>query len=173
MMMQCLIAGGLEASWAPHREVMNTTCGDAVYQPNRGGFYEVPLMEYGSPGWPLQYEGKLIKVMAWGVTRMAPHQYQVVIMRRNPEEMRQSFEAAFGESWPTKCQMDLNVLAATLDERGDCDVSEMDYRQVIEHPIEHFQALAYQGWPIDVERASAMVDPTQYRFRVERLTYGI
>lgn len=174
MMMQCLSAGGLIPAYAEHRERLNKH-GDAHYKPNRGGFYEVGLDQYGSPGWPLQYQGRLIKVMCWGLDSMSvnPDRYRVVLMMRDPEEIRQSYDAAFGQraNVPPDYWARMECLAERMRNRRDVEaVGVFRYREVVDNPADAF---AKVDWPIDCEAAAAAVKPDQCRFRRELLTEGI
>jgi hypothetical protein len=173
MMMQALAAGGLTPAFAPERETMNARFGDEHYRPNAGGFYEVALSEYEEAGFPLAYEGKLIKVLDWAVARMAPHEYRVVYMRRDPEEIRQSFEAAFGSRLDVshyEARTARNI--ALLNNRKDVQLVVCSYRQVIRNPSAHFLGLWEEGWPVDVDAAAAAIDPARCRFRRELLVEG-
>ena len=94
MMMQALMAGGLQADFDPSRDQMNAQYGDEDYKPNAGGFYELRKDQYHAVGFPRAHEGKLIKVLNEGVLKIAPRSagdpYRIVFMRRDAEEMRQS-----------------------------------------------------------------------------------
>lgn len=177
-MMAALIAGGMPAAWSEERNQIATAHADEHYSPNKNGLYEISLKEYGGVNFPLAYQGKLIKIMAWGLDGLAvnPEGYRVVIMRRDPEEIRQSYEAFFG----SKCQAmpeyyeRIERAANMLANRRDVeDVSVMDYSYLIADPQWAMVRLRKSGWPIDPLEAAATIDPAQYRFRLERLTVGI
>jgi len=85
MMMQALIAGGLEADYDERRERMNDNYGDKFYRPNGGGFYELSYMEYKKENFPLDHEGKLIKALRGGIDQIAPHEYKIVMMLRGDD----------------------------------------------------------------------------------------
>lgn len=177
MMMQALVAGGLTPAYSEGRERFNALMGDESYQPNEGGFYEVPFKEYGQFGFPKQYEGKLIKVLYWGLPTMAVGNYRVVLMRRDPEEIRQSWEAFTGrkaDPWTIEHYDELmDETEASLRNRRDTQVTCLDYRDVVDHPGSAFFGLRMAGWPIHIANAVAAVDPAQCRFRRELLTVGI
>ena len=176
MMMQCLETGGLETVFSSGREVMNEMHGDERYQPNAGGFYELDFNQLCGPHFIRDTEGKLVKVLRQAALRLPEHNYRVVVMWRHPEESRQSFEAFFNRRWPLgdipeeEFRASWERFVEALRGREDMEVSTLEYRDVVEHPVESFASL---GWPIDVEKAAAIVDPAQYRFRLERLTVGI
>jgi hypothetical protein len=176
--MQALIAGGMSAAWSEERNRLADRHADEHYKPNPSGLYEVPLKEYTGVNFPLDYQGKVIKVMLWGLDHLAvnPEGYRVVIMRRDPEEIRQSYEAFFGRKCPSLNEYAERIerAKAMLRNRADVEnVTTLDYREVVNAPQRAFIWLRKCGWPIDPLEAAATIDPAQYRFRKERLTVGI
>lgn len=177
-MMAALIAGGLDAAWSEERNQLAEAHADERYHPNKGGLYEIRLSEYSGNNFPLAYQGKLIKCMAWGLDHLAvnPDGYRVIIMRRDPEEIRQSYEGFFQATCPPlteyheRIERAANMLANRRDVLSVCVV---DYAGVVEQPELAFIRLRGDGWPIDPLASAATIDPTQYRFRKERLTVGI
>ena len=177
-MMAALIAGGMDAAWSEARNELATAHADDKYHPNRNGLYEIALKEYSGVNFPLAYQGRLIKVMAWGLDHLAPNPegYRVVLMRRDPEEIRQSYEGFFGSKCPplNEYAERMERAKAMLAIRGDVEsVNVLDYSAVVAGPIASFAWLRKCGWPIDPLEAAATIDPNQYRFRLERLTVGI
>ncbi len=184
MMMRCLIAGGLEADYDPSRDQMNARWGDAHYQPNAGGFYELRGEQYRAPDFPRAHEGRLIKVLNEGVLRIAPRQaedpYWIVFMRRDPEEMRQSWQAFFGPRavhplWrhgPDGAATFLDTIEGILRMRRDCRVLRVEYRDAVDRPHVVFARLRDAGLPIDPARAAAEVDPALCHMRREELEVG-
>jgi len=176
-MMAALIAGGMQAAWSEDRDRVAHSRSDGQYHPNKGGLYEVPLSEYQGVGFPLQYRGKLIKVMAWGLDGLAvnPQGYRVVLMMRDPEEIRQSYEAFFDQPlrmpWFTEYTERMERAVKLVRNRNDVlSVDVMQYRDLVTNPQAE---LAMLDWPIDVKAAAATVDPVQCRFKREQLTVGI
>jgi hypothetical protein len=177
-MMQALIAGGMDAAWSEERNQVATAHADEHYHPNRAGLYEVPIREYGGLAFPLQYQDKLIKVMLWGLDNLAvnPDGYRVVIMRRDPEEIRQSYEAFFGRKCPPLNEYFERITRSQsmLNNRNDVkSVTVVDYSALIANPERTMIRLRSKDWPIDPLAAAAGIDPAQYRFRRELLTVGI
>ncbi len=200
MMMQALIAGGLEPAFEPKREKLNERVSDEDYKLNAGGMWEIPLREYGAAGFPSKYEGKLIKIMSWGLPTICGGEYKVVIMRRDPEEIRQSIgamkEGDYGDWWHVKnyyrrpAENDplskfvnkhpefvicynkmMDHLISMMKMRRDVDLTLLNYRDVVDDPYREFEKLAH--WGIDVDAAASVVDPKQCRYRLENLTVGI
>lgn len=177
-MMAALIAGGMPAAWSEERNRIATAHADEHYSPNKNGLYEISLKEYSGVNFPLAYQGKLIKVMAWGLDGLAvnPEGYRVVIMRRDQEEIRQSYEAFFDSKCPPMTEYEERITRAWKGLMNRADVREVyvqDYRDLINNPEQTMIAMRSRGWPIDPLEAAATIDPEQYRFRLERLTVGI
>jgi len=176
MMMQALEAAGLEAAFNPIRNRLNTDFGDDKYKPNPGGFYELQRNEYKQYGFPRMYEGKLIKCLWGGLAKFVVGNYKVVFMMRDPEEIRQSFEAFFGGQAPPTLANYEEIMKDSIDllnNRKDTRLIILQYRDVIENPKKEFQKLKDDGWKIDIDKAILTVKPDLYRFRKERLTIGI
>lgn len=176
MMMKALAEGGLEPAYAPSRDNMNNEFGDAYYQPNPGGFYELTRLDYVKPGFPRQFEGKLIKCLFGGLPKMVVGNYKVVFMLRDPEEIRQSYESFFNKSAPPALNQYDQLMTDSIDmlkNRKDTDVIVFKYRKVIEDPLEHFRILQRNGWDIDANKAASVVNPDLCRYKLEELTIGI
>lgn len=187
MMMKALEAGGLDAEYQQSRDVMKARFADEHYDPNIGGLYELERKDYLSPGFPKQYEGKLIKALNMeyqnegGVVKsmkVMPNGIRVVFMKRDPEEIRQSFDAFFGRQLPEEQIETLAQRWETCIERIENrkDVLSLDvfwYRDVVRKPEKYFKKLKETGWPIDVKKAVSVVDPKYMRFKKEKLTKGV
>lgn len=180
-MMSALIAGGMDAAWSDERNQMADAHADQHYHPNADGLYEVPLREYGEIDFPLKYQGKLIKVMLWGLDGLAvnPYGYRVIIMRRDPEEIRQSYEAFFGQPlrhpWMREYEQRIQRAQEMLANRNDVFCAEIiDYESLVSNPVARFKWLVANAWPeFDIARAAATIDASRYRFRRELLTVGL
>lgn len=178
-MMSSLIAGGMAAAWSEGRNVVAERHADSHYHPNKGGLYEVPLNEYSEPTFPLKYQGKLVKVMVWGLDGLAvnPQGYRVVLLQRDPEEIRQSYEAFFDKPlrmpWFEKYAERMERAVAMLRNRNDVmSVDLVQHRSLMEQPLRVLGSLSVE-WPFEPAKAAAVIDPEQWRFRRERLTVGI
>lgn len=182
-MMRALEAGGMTVASSPERDQMAAIHADQHYQPNPDSkLYEVPLREYGNVDFPLQYQDKCVKILLWGLDGLAvnPDGYRVIIMRRDPEEIRQSYEAFFGHPlrhpWMAEYEQRIRRAEVTLNNRLDVNsVDVVDYRELIDSdPEVVFDGLWLEGWPIaNSKKAAATINPNLYRFRRERLTVGI
>jgi hypothetical protein len=178
MMMAALMKGGMDAAYAKERDSLANSKSDEFYHPNKSGLYELHLEEYMQENFPLNYTNKLIKVLIWGLPRLTKHEYKIIIMLRNKEEIRQSYEAFFGRPikhafYPNFDKNMTNIINYIKDREDVKSVDLIQYRDIVNEPLTHFNLLKNNGWPIDVDLAAQVVDKDQYRFRLERLTVGI
>ena len=143
MMMKALEAGGLDAEYKQSREEMKSRFADEYYDPNIGGLYELERNDYKSRGFPKQYAGKLIKALNMAIPQMdvMPGGIRAVYMRRDTEEIRQSYDAFFGHQLQPQTVANLPIMQAQIIERiqNRRDVLSMDvfwYKDVVQSPLE-------------------------------------
>ena len=172
-MMECLEAGGLEVVKSNERDRFNKSHSDEHYQPNQS-LYELLPKEITSMGFPRQYDGKAIKVVALWTPYLAVHKYRVVFMKRNYEEIRQSYEAAFNKIVSTDLiEQRTTDSIERFKNRKDVESFQIfNYRDVLSSPKKYFDILFNTGWPIDSNKAALKVLP-KIRFKIENLTVGI
>jgi len=185
-MMNALCRSGLTALADPIREQKMRELGDKDYRPNKTGFYE---LDKGNANWSMDFprmnDGYLFKYLRESPCVLPVWDYKIVIMLRDPEEIRQSAEAFFGAEdfrfhrrWKSdragllQYEQRMTLLIERLAIRRDCDVISLWYRDVIDDPHRSFSVLRRRGWPINVEQAASTVDPSLCRFRKELLTVG-
>lgn len=177
MMMKALIAGGMEAEYKKSREEMRKKHADEHYDPNYGGLYELERKDYQVEDFPKGYEGKLIKCLGPGIAKMKPMEdIKMIFMRRDEEEIRQSFEAFFRAKHFTKDVLKEKINRFLLDAKNRKDISYLgifNYRDVLKDPRKYFVELKENGWEIDVDKCIEIVDDKLCRFRKEKLTIGI
>jgi hypothetical protein len=177
MMMKALEAGGMNAAYRQSREVMRKRFADEEYDPNIGGLFELERKDYQEPDFPAKYDGQLIKCLNMGVPRMnvMPQGIRVVFMRREFEEVRQSYMAFFGHNLEVKDFEDrMRRIAQQIVNRKDvASYHEFWFRKVVEQPFDHFEILARAGWPIDPVKCVAVVDPQYCRYKNENLEKGV
>jgi hypothetical protein len=173
MMMAALQAGGMELGYSDSRERLNAK--DGAYRPNPGGLYECEVSEVKTVGWPRQYDGKVVKSILQWLGCLSVHEYHVLFMTRDHEEVRQSYEAAFrAKTSSDRIARVEEEAKRSLENRRDVrSITYLRYEDVIADPLGSMEYLVGQGWPIDPTAAAAVVDPEQYRFRIERLTRGV
>ena len=178
MMMKALEAGGLDAEYKQSRDEMKDRFADTQYDPNIGGLYELERQDYKADDFPRQYDGKLIKALNMGVPNMAVMKdgIRVVFMRRDAEEIRQSYDAFFGKQLRHIDNLEprmSNIIEQILNRKDVISFDEFWYRDVVNFPLTHFEMLAEHGWPIDPQKCAAVVDPQYCRFRLEELEVGV
>ena len=174
MMMSCLAAGGMDTVKSEIRDQFGKHHSDSHYQVNASGLYEPDVREMRDPTWPRQYDEKAIKVVVPFLPNLTVHQYRVIFMRRDLEEVRQSFEAAFGGKMKlAELEQQVHLALERLSNRKDTELVQVQYSDVLTAPLQEFRKLRDYGWPIDPVAAAALVDPSQYRFRRELLEVGI
>lgn len=171
MLMRCLETGGLEGVYDPLANEMNSTAaGD--YIPNPNGFYqfneEVNFNFYNN------YKGKLIKCYIRNILKLPPGNYKVILLKRNPKEIRRSMEAwtpfqswGFDEAITYFYDEYLDLIIQELKKREDIDLVTLNYKDIVSQPEIEFNKLVKKGWPIDPIKASEMVDPELHRFKLE------
>lgn len=178
MMMRALVAGGLDACYRESRDRMKDRHKDQDYDPNKGGLYELEKRDYQRPDFPHGYEGYLIKGLNYCVPRMnvMPAGIRIVFMRRDAEEIRQSYDAFFGRPLRNIENLDRNmesVIDRIKNRRDVLSINVFWFRQVVKAPLSHFDQLTRNGWPIDPLVAAGIIDPELCRFRREQLTVGV
>lgn len=177
MMMRALEAGGLQAVSRASRDAMRKSYADEFYDPNEGGLYELEMSDYKQLGFPRQFKGKLIKCLLGGINEWTPvPKIKCVFMRRDIEEIRQSYLAFFDQPLTAPnniIEQKIDLAIQSLANRRDTEFEVFWYADVIADPLRHFELLREQGWPIDPVASAAIVNPELYRFRKERLTVGI
>ena len=171
MMMQALEAGGLEVAKSEERDMFNELHSGGRYKPNPVGLYELSTREKNNADFPRMYDGKALKCIALFLSKLAVHEYKVIFMRRDAEEIRQSYEAAFGQKIDNKTiEKRVEESLKTLHNRKDVlEIHEIWYDDILENPKKFLTSL---NWPIDVERASKVIDKGLKRFKKEILTQG-
>lgn len=167
MMMAALRAGGMTLGYSATRERLNSK--EGAYRANPAGLFECELAEVKTAGWPRQYDGKAVKAVLQWLGCVSVHDYQVVFMTRDPEEIRQSFEAAFHmKTTIERIGIVEEEAKRTIENRRDVrSVCFLRYEDVVADPRAAFARL---NWDINVDAAAAVVDEQHHRFRIDKLT---
>lgn len=150
MMMECLRAGGLEPLHADeldeNMELKNRRIFNALLNPH-------------------QVDEKLFKCMAGSLTQIAAWDWRIVFMRRPYADIKTSADALFGPGEHVPAENVFNNLirytTGQLCQRRDVQWEPIAYRDVLVDPLSVFDTLQAAGWPIDPEKAAAVVDPTR------------
>lgn len=173
MMMKALKDGGMEVAWSPERDKrLNEKWGEPEkpngYRPNPE-YFELDASDYRDPTFPLAYEGKLVKCLWAGLSRIRNCQARVIFMRRPRTEIHRSCFAAFGqvpqvvEAHDFDLFMDV-VVETTRDRRSFVSVNEVWYQDVLDEPLTVFRQLQWDGWPIDPYLAANVPAKTEKRY---------
>lgn len=177
MMMQALEAGGMDAAYSKERnERMNSKLGDPdlprPYFPNES-YHELEPDDYRSPDFPYSYEGKLIKCLWGGITKIRPKKegsegYKVIFMRRSREAIEESLIKMFGYAtdFAANPAFDYNMdslVELVRDRRSIVSVTEVWFGDVVADPLKEFTRIKEAGWPIDPEKAAMIPSDKKMR----------
>lgn len=177
LLMDAMKAGGMDVAYKESRDKMKDAYSDESFNPNPAGLYELEWMDYNQIGFPVQYKGKTIKCLQDGLARLCVMpKIRICFMRRDFEEIRQSYEGFFGQKLmkdAEKFKQQTDLIIEQMQNRKDTEITVLFYPDVIENPQREFQKLKDNGWNIDVHKAAAVVNPELYRFRLEKLEIGI
>ena len=162
MMIEAGEAGGLSAFYAdsgPRWE--NREVPDELLE--REDFIQLP-----------ELEGKLVKVFYTNLPKKFPtdRDWKICFMLRDPSEIRASLAKFKRASTLIEAGWYLDVMIEAYNrarERlGEENVALLTYRNVVKNPIEAFSKLRiWHKWPIDIQKAAAVVDPELYHCRKE------
>ncbi len=169
MMMHALSNSGLKVARSIELEKTASKMGLKAGNPN--GYFELSTTLQADPFFPAKYQGSLIKVQFPQLGGLIPGNYRVVFMLRNPVEIIKSVESfgngslkAIRQLWQTpdeyRALMARYIEAARM--RRDMVVYPLWYSEVLSDPHEAFQKLVDIGFPIDIEKAVSVIDPSLY-----------
>jgi len=175
MMMGLLNDGGVPITWSESREWAMRSEDTEEYQRNKYGFWEVGQKAYMQLGFSDTVpEGNAVKIQAVGIPLLTHNHYKVILMRRHPEEIRDSYKRAFPKDkespvdrpdWESYYYKLMHYTKDIMDARSDIEYIEVWMRDVIENPLKEANRLVDFGIPIDPEKAIIQVDPAQYRYK--------
>jgi len=181
MMMNCLIAGGMDAEYdecVPHIYYEKKD----GYIPNPHGYRQLDAKDVKRPDFPECFDGKLIKVPCYWWTgsrgyggREIKVPYKTIFMRRNFMEQvlsRKRFNEHLGK--PKRIKSDIALVnkrkLMTLEissrlKREAETYDEVWYPTAVFNPLPVFEMLQDHGWPINPEKSALVPDSKRYRFR--------
>jgi len=169
MMMRCLIDGGIKPIWDKQREQKMRGQSTQDYEINKHGFYEVGSEKFIRIGYTAELPHDVcIKIQAWGLPILSPGKcYKIILMRRDPDAIRDSFIAAFSErsfnnqfpDWPTHYWTLLDNVRGIMQQRRDVELLELHYDDVLADPIGSMRRVSAMGVPIDVDASIQTVEP--------------
>lgn len=171
MMTRALAAGGdipllpLADDVAIRQERIHAKAG---YDPQPEGFLEtntIGLQADRSGWWHHLQDGHLFKMSPHGLFRLLPADYRIVYMHRELAELERSWWDTFNNPFSEPELWMGEDAVAILRQRRDVVVHEVQYAEAVTDPLGTFVRLRDEGWPLDPEKAAAVVDPALYRHR--------
>jgi hypothetical protein len=151
-MMAALAAGGMPAAYSPSRQWIANCYAEDGYHPTPGWAWEIEWDQYDRLD---QFDGRLVKVFAWGLR--PPLNCQLIIMRRDKQAIRRSYERGFQQTipaWWQGCDERLNQLAQQFP-----DSQQVRFDDLLLTPREVFCRLTSAGWPVDADAAASVINP--------------
>jgi hypothetical protein len=160
MMVHALEAGGMGAD----------------YDNSQHEYFELPQARQEVFLFPSEHVGHVIKVFWNGLSRLRVGKYRYVFMRRSAEAVRRSYKEKFGTDCPPRMNRLDELMQYALDllhnRKDTLSVTTLWYEDVLRRPVEEFRKLANIGWPIDIHKAAAIVDPSQCHFPSTEHSHG-
>lgn len=169
MMMRCLQFAGVEPVVNAEREAVMARRNQGEYAANPHGFFEVRESDVLRVGFLESIDdGRAIKLLPTALPFIPARPTTVIWMRRDPTEIRRSYERTFPKDnfdkkfpqWPRTHDIQLQIIRPILGDRRSITLFEVQYRDVIADPVGTLSAL-----PIDYRKAAAAVDASLYRNR--------
>lgn len=170
MMMRCLEAGGMNVACDQSQEYLNVLFGSDGYAPNDHGFYALDA-DFRAVSFATEYDGCAVKVPHSELLHLPQHEYRLLWLHRNPQEIIASMHRFMPDVWDEEAaallaDVLIPALLAQAAERGDMTVQTLEYTAIVADPQAQFTSL---NWPMNVGAAATMVEPSLYRFRLENL----
>lgn len=167
MIMQVLEAGGLPVAADGKRKPDES---------NPKGYLEVESIIdkiKAEPRRIFDFEGKVLKVIAYGLQFLLPGDYSIIYVERNIEEILDSMEKMMGakdeeREKTKKAFIKLNEKTKEeITKRKDMRILFIDYNQVLSNPRENLEKIHsfLQDENLDLERMIAAVDKNLWRQR--------
>jgi hypothetical protein len=169
MLMRCLEAGGLSVSYDKESDTMNEYA-PSDYIPNPNGFYQ--FTNEITDQFVNLYDGKAIKCPIRDLLKLPKGEYKLVLLKRNPKEIRASMEKWTPyHSWGKDEVITYFYaeyfadLITQLTARGDMDITVLNYKNIVSDPVAEFTKISH--WGVDINSMAAKVDESLYRLKLE------
>ncbi len=172
MAMKMLEAGGLSLATDGIRR---------ADEDNPKGYYELErikdLAQDADKSWLADNRGKVVKIITYLLRHLpATNNYKIVLMRRELEEVVASQNKMLdrrGEPQHTEDERMMDLFKDDLwranyllKHAPHLEALEVNYREVIEHPLEEARRISeFLGRELDLESMASVVDPELYRNR--------
>jgi len=170
LMMRMLEAGGMPVLMDEQRE---------ADEDNPNGYYELQDVKalQDSSDWLADATGHAVK-MVYRLLSQLPvdHEYRVVLMRRNPDEILNSQKRMLersgiktdipDEQMKAMFERELNQLYSWLPDQKHLDVINVSYNELLSRPVTVLSQLnRHMEFTLDVDAMAATIDPKLYRNR--------
>lgn len=172
MLMRCLEAGGLDPVYDKLSDAMNHSA-PSDYVPNPNGFYQ--FTGEVNEAFPILYNNKLVKFPIRYLNNLPDSEYKIIILKRDPEEIRMSMSkwtpySAWGPQESATYLYDeiITGIKDRLSKLNNVSVIEVNYRDIVNNPLDTFNYIKESGWEINVEACVSMVDSSLYRNKLEK-----
>jgi len=175
MMMQILIASGYKPVLSSAREnTLQNSGSDEDFSANDVYYEPSPnQLQKAKEG---QADGNLIK-MVYNKLYYLPTDFKMVLMVRDSEEIRQSFDASFSKfeqryffNYKDSAVFEDEYNTTTKDLIEKYNPIVLDYNEVIKDPRKELSKIT---WPIDMDKACSIVNPDKYHFQLDKLVVGL
>lgn len=174
MMMEMLIASRYLPVVSANREKVLQSAGDEDFSANET-FYE-PSQQQLIDAKDGVADGNLIKIM-YGDFEFMPEDYKLILMTRDPEEIRQSFDASFSEYayGHDFLYKDSKLFKELYDNITNEAIEKynpiiLNYNEVINNPRKELSKIT---WTFDIEKAISIVEVDKYHFQLDKLVVGL
>ena len=174
MMMNALTAGGMRAVYDKNREQVNKWYSDDLYKLNECQLMEINFRDYVKSDFPNYEDNSLVKIFDFGLCFLKPGSYKIILMTRNPVEIKESQAAAFRKNnirfdvddYKPQARKYLRLMSNRIDQP---EVTVLNYEHVLKNPLETFKRLKSKGWPIEPQRCIEIIKPECRRFDIRRI----
>ena len=168
MMMRALEAGGIENAYNPECTLLGASIMDGDIRE-----LSVPEVMIGGFPDPALYDGKVMKLFPppWmPLTAIIEGDYRIIWLQRDMNLRWESYSRQQGRGERIAAvaftMRDLAVQTAYpfMIARPDVSMITMAYDAIVDNPLESFQSMASEGWPIDPKKAAAIVNPRRRHY---------
>jgi len=166
LMMQVLVASGLEASYDDSRKADDN---------NPNGYYELEggkiIGRLMQGGYPLDdYKGKFIKITAYGLQYLPEGKYKIIYMERDMHEIVNSMSKMAGIQYDNRLSQILTKLndyiKETITKRDNTNTIFINYNEFIKDPEGDLETICkFLNVELNINIMKSVIDKKLYRIR--------
>jgi hypothetical protein len=167
MIMQILEAGGLPVAADGERKPDES---------NPKGYLEIESIIdklKANPECVFDFEGKVLKVIAYGLQHLPGGSYSIIYVDRNIEEILDSMEKMMAAKDEKREETKMafvrlnNKVKSDITRREDMRILFLNYNKVLSDPRKHLERICrfFQDKKLDLKRMISVVDKKLYRQR--------